>query len=147
MALAATATATALVLVIVLTIRDRKLLGPGGVTLAVAMWLTGPPILIVKLGWYETAPETALWVATFLMAWAIICGLGRPALLLSTLFMDDPDVPQRLLRASFVGQGVFVVGIIVFATFDAFYRHGVSYLFIITYVSIRLSCLNELTIP
>jgi hypothetical protein len=50
----------------------------------------------------------------------IVCGTGRPGILLSTLFMDEPDAPQRVLLGCFIGQAVLIIGIIVFVAVDAF---------------------------
>ncbi|TYB44984.1 hypothetical protein [Actinomadura chibensis] len=111
---------SALGLVIALTVRDHKLLGPGGTGAAVMMWAAAPLLLLIKLKWYGWSAEKTLWSAAALLAWAVLCGTGRPGLLLSTLFMDEPNVPQRLILRSFIGQAVFVVGIIAFALVDAF---------------------------
>ncbi|MER7546495.1 hypothetical protein [Actinomadura sp.] len=111
---------SALALVIALTLRDRKLLGHGGTAAAVMMWVAAPMALLIKLKWYGWSAEKTLWSTAALLMWVIVCGTGRPGILLSTLFMDEPDVPQNVLLRSFIGQAVLIIGIIVFVAVDAF---------------------------
>ncbi len=111
---------SALALVIALTLRDRKLLGPGGTGAAVMMWVVAPVVLLIKLKWYGWSAEKTLWSTAALLMWVIVCGTGRPGILLSTLFMDEPNVPQNVLLRSFIGQAVLIIGIIVFVAVDAF---------------------------
>ena len=118
--MALTAAISALALVIALTLRDHKLLGPGGTGAAVMMWVAAPALLLIKLKWYGWSAEKTLWSTAALFMWVIVCGTGRPGILLSTLFMDEPDVPQRVLLRSFIGQAVLVIGIVVFVAVDAY---------------------------
>lgn len=111
-----------LALIIGLTVRDHQLLGNGGTLAAILMWMSAPIILTLrmKLG-EDSSIEKSLWTSTGLNIWAILCSLGRPALLLDRLFMDDPNFPQQLALRSLVGQIVLMVGIIIFAAADTFH--------------------------
>lgn len=111
---------SALALVIALTLRDHKLLGPGGTGAAVIMWVATPVTLLIKLKWYGWSAEKTLWSTAALFLWVIVCGTGRPGILLSTFFMDDPHVSQRVLLRSFIGQAVLLIGIIAFVAVDVF---------------------------
>ena len=118
--MALTAAISALALVIALTLRDHKLLGAGGTVAAVMMWVAAPVILLIKLKWYGWSAEKTLWSTAALFMWVIVCGTGRPGILLSSLFMDEPNVSQRVILRSFIGQGVLIIGIGVFVAVDVF---------------------------
>lgn len=109
-----------LALVIALTLRDRKLLGFDGTGAAIIMWVAAPVTLLINLKWYGWSVEKVLWSSAALFMWVIVCGTGRPGILLSTLFMDEPDVPQHVILRSFIGQALLAIGIIAFAAVDAF---------------------------
>jgi hypothetical protein len=114
------AAVSALALIIALTLRDHKLLGVAGTGAAVMMWVAAPVILLIKLKWFGWSAEKTLWSTAALFIWVIASGIGRPGILLSSLFMDEPNVPQRVVLRSFIGQGVLIVGIGVFVAVDTF---------------------------
>lgn len=113
------ATLSALALVIALTLRDRKLLGPGGTGAAVMMWVATPVTLLISIPSSGWSAEKTLWFTAALFMWVIVCGTGRPGILLLTLYMDEPNVPQHVLLRAFIGQAVLTIGIVAFIIVDA----------------------------
>lgn len=106
-------------LVIALTARDYKLIKPSGVLVASVMWVAGPVVAIVRFRWAGWPYDKILWVVFALFVWVVVCGLGRPALLLDKLFRDRTDVPQNILLRSFVGQLFLLAGLIALAVVAA----------------------------
>jgi hypothetical protein len=110
----------ALLVVIALTVRDHDLLGQSGTLAAVVMWACAPGIGVLRMkiigAW---SGDKVLWTSAALFVWVVICGLGRPALLLDMLFVDKANVPQRLIQRCFFGQVIFVIGVIGFLLIDA----------------------------
>jgi hypothetical protein len=111
-ALALLAMLFTLSLVMGLTISDHKLLGRGGVLAGALMWVGMLILALLRMRWSGWSSEKTDWVTAAVLSWAVVSSLGRPAILLSRLFIDDSKTPQKLILRSIIGQVVLVIGII-----------------------------------
>jgi hypothetical protein len=76
------------------------------------MWVGMPILALLRMRWSGWSSEKTDWVTAAVLSWAVVSSLGRPAILLSRLFIDDPKTPQKLILRSIIGQVVLVIGII-----------------------------------